>query len=134
MSSNPPDDSSDPSSTFADPTTPRFATEEEAQEYEQLRQEMFEVWGRLARSGIGVNTLRQSVLLGQALTPCRELRDDFDRIRLELDAYLRSIAEGDAAVRATDDFIPSPELSREDVQRVITALFGAVPSDDETPH
>lgn len=134
MSSTPLDGSSDPPN-IADPTTPRFASEEEEREYERLRQEMFEVWGRLARSGVDVSVLRQSVQLGRVLTPSREVRDDFDRVRLELDAYLRSIVEGDAAVKATDDFVPSPEVSSEDVQEMITALFGAVPGgEEETPH
>lgn len=103
---------------------PTVANPDDVREYERLRQEMFETWGRLARSGLDIDMLRKPLLMGQILTPSKKARDEFDQVRLELDAYLRSIADGEAAVKPTDDFVPSREVSGEEVEEVVTALFG----------
>jgi len=100
-------------------------TEEEARELEREKQELFRTWGKFARSGVDVSMLRQALMNNPVLTGNPGLRTEFDRIRLELDAYLSSITEGEAAVQEPDGFAPSPELSEEQVRQLAATLLSA---------
>lgn len=80
-------------------------------ERERLYAQVLEGFNQLLESGVEVDQLREVLKKSFMLTARPDQREEYDAIRVELDAYLRSKTEGDAAVETPEGFVPSPDVS-----------------------
>ncbi|MBL4683377.1 MAG: hypothetical protein JKY37_02215 [Nannocystaceae bacterium] len=83
-----------------------------AAERERLTKEVFEGFNRIAQSVGGDEVLR--ALRGSFLVSDNAAqRKEYDSVRMELDAYLRSKVDGEAAVTRPEGFVSSQSLGTE---------------------
>jgi hypothetical protein len=82
-------------------------------EDERLRAELFAGFAALIEKGVDVDQLRDALQKSFMISASAEQRKGYDALRIEIDAYLRSLGEGEAVIRALDGFVESPELPEE---------------------
>jgi hypothetical protein len=82
------------------------------EERKRLYTELFQKFGELVDDGVDIDDLRRALAQSFMVTASPEQRQQYDQLRLELDAYLLSRRDGEAPVRAPEGFVPSPDLSK----------------------
>jgi hypothetical protein len=101
------------------------------EEGQRLYAELFQSVARLVSDGgVDAEELRETLKTSFLLTASAEQRESYDALRVEIDAYLRSMSEGQAVIRPPDGFVASPDITMPTIEELIEDLA----DDDESSH
>lgn len=101
-----------------------------SEEDDRLRAELFAGFADLIKKGVDVDQLRDALQKSFMISASAEQRQGYDALRIEIDAYLRSLRDGEAVIKAPEGFVESPELPEE----AAALLGGGHRGGGETPH